>query len=216
MSKIIKKEDVKNTDSSISLKECTDRELMKEMLIRIGEDPNREGLKGTPDRIVRMWKEIYRGYDKNKMPKVKTFNNGCDNIVYDQMINDKGNFYSQCEHHTVPFFGRYYFAYIPHKEGKLLGLSKVARVVNYFSARLQIQERLTHEIVDFLWNKLCNCSKNPLGMGLVMEGEHLCKTMRGVKKKGKMRTTKLIGSFKNELCARQEFLDWVNSISSKH
>lgn len=190
-----------------------DEEIIKRMLKAIGENPDREGLKDTPKRVVKMWKEIFRGYDKTQCPKVTTFNNGNDGIEYDSMISDEGTFYSQCEHHMVPFFGKYYFAYLPHREGKLLGLSKVARVVDYFSAKLQIQERLTHEIVNYLWNELYRDTEisRPLGMALVMEGEHLCKTMRGVKKKGKMRTTKLIGAFKDDQKTRDEFIGWVNS-----
>ena len=187
--------------------------IVKDMLIAIGEDPNREGLIDTPKRVVKMWKEIFRGYDKEQLPKVTVFNNGVDGIKYDQMICDDGDFYSHCEHHAVNFSGKYYFAYIPHSEGKIIGLSKVARVVDYFAARLQVQERLTHQIVDYIWNLLCDksvCKNPPLAMGLVMEGEHLCKTMRGVKKKGKMRTTVLYGAFKTEPETRQEFLDWVN------
>lgn len=188
--------------------------IVREMLLAIGENPNREGLVGTPDRVVRMWKEIFRGYDETQKPKVTVFNNGADGIIYDEMITDTGSFYSHCEHHMVPFSGKYYFAYLPHPDGKLLGLSKVARIVDYFSAKLQIQERLTHEIVDYLWNILCNenrCDNPALGMALVMEAEHLCKSMRGVKKKGKMRTTKLIGSFKEDVSTRNEFIGWVNS-----
>lgn len=188
--------------------------IVKDMIIAIGENPNREGLVDTPKRVVKMWNEIFRGYDKNKLPIVTTFNNGKDGIVYDEMICDEGNFYSHCEHHMVPFYGKYYFAYLPNQKGKLLGLSKVARVVDYFSAKLQIQERLTHEIVEYIYLELCKNIKEeqqPLGMALIIEGEHLCKTMRGVKKKGKMRTTKLIGVFKTDSSTRQEFLNWVNS-----
>lgn len=190
------------------------RLIVRNMLHALGENPEREGLKETPDRVVRMWNEIFRGYDESKKPKVTTFNNGSDGIIYDQMINDEGNYYSHCEHHMVPFFGKYYFAYLPDPKGKLLGLSKVARVVDYLSAKLQIQERLTHEIIDYLWKALCDddtCENKPLGMALVMEGEHLCKTMRGVKKKGKMRTTKLIGAFKDDEKTRAEFMAWVNN-----
>jgi len=189
-------------------------ELVKNMLKAIGENPEREGLVDTPKRVVKMWKEIFRGYDKNQAPKVTVFNNGADGIIYDAMINDEGSFYSHCEHHAVPFFGKYYWAMIPHPKGQLIGLSKVARVVDYLSAKLQIQERLTHEIVEYLWEKLCNdntCLYKPLGMALVLEGEHLCKTMRGAKKKGKMRTTKLIGAFKDDEKARAEFMGWVNN-----
>ena len=185
--------------------------IVKEMIKEIGEDPNRPGLIGTPDRVVRAWKEMFRGYDKNKLPKVTTFENGSDGIVYDQMINDDGPFYSHCEHHIIPFFGHYYFAYIPDKNGKILGLSKVARVVDYFSAKLQIQERLGHEIVNYLWKELSEEDSEPVAMGLVLEGEHLCKTMRGAKKKGKMRTTIIKGTFRNDVAARHEFLSWVNN-----
>jgi GTP cyclohydrolase I len=127
------------------------------------------------------------------------------------MITDTGDFYSNCEHHGVPFFGKYYFAYIPHPEGKILGLSKVARVVDYFSAKLQIQERLVHEVSEYLWKTLSKDSQPPIGMAFVMEAEHLCKTMRGVKKKGKMRTTELRGAIKEDASARAEFMGWVNS-----
>ena len=182
----------------------------KVILNEIGEDIDREGLLDTPKRIAKMYKELFTGYDKNKLPEVTTFNNGHDGIVYDEMITDEGDFYSQCEHHVIPFFGRYFFSYIPNKKGKILGLSKVGRVVDYFSAKLQVQERLTHEIINYIWIALSKCKNKPLAMGLRMEGEHLCKTMRGVKKKGKMTTTCLLGTFKTDSMARGEFMSWVN------
>ena len=187
--------------------------LIRKILISIGENPDREGLKETPQRVEKMYEEIFRGYDKTQEPNITIFNNGVDGIEYDQMIMDQGDYYSHCEHHMVPFFGKYYFSYIPHPKGKVLGLSKVARVVDYYGARLQTQERLVKQIVDALWSALCiHTPENfkPLAMGLVMEGEHLCKSMRGVKKKGKMRTTYLLGTFKTDPPARQEFLGWVN------
>ena len=189
------------------------KELIIEMLKSIGENPDRPGLQKTPDRVVKMWKEIFRGYDITQKPKITTFNNGEDSLCYSQMITDEGSFYSYCEHHIIPFHGQYFFGYIAHSQGKILGLSKVARVVDYFSAKLQVQERLTHEIVDFLWKTLCDkklCEHPPVGMALVMEDEHLCKTMRGAKKKGKMRTTVLKGCFKNDEKTRLEFFGWVN------
>lgn len=189
-------------------------DVVRAMLTIIGEDPKREGLKDTPARVVKMWNELFRGYRKDLLPKVTTFNNGSDGILYDQMIMDQGDFHATCEHHMVPFSGNFFFAYIPNKEGKILGLSKVARVVDYFSAKLQVQERLTHEIVEYLWEILCDknvCEYPPLGMALMMEAEHLCKSMRGVKKKGKMRTTKLKGIIKEDIKARTEFLGWVNN-----
>ena len=182
------------------------------MLLAIGEDPLREGLMDTPDRVVRMWKEIYKGYDINNKPKITTFNNGSDGIEYDEMINDTGHYYSQCEHHMVPFFGQYFFAYIPDSKGKLLGLSKVARIVDYYSSKLQVQERLTTEIIECLWKELCKDTiYKPLGMALVMDGKHLCKCMRGVRNEGIMRTTVLKGVFKTDASARAEFLGWVNA-----
>ena len=191
-------------------------EIIKKMLKAIGENPDREGLKETPERVARMWKEIFRGYDVTQKPVVTVFDNGHDGITYDEMFMDTGEFYSQCEHHMVPFFGKYYFAYIPHPNGKILGLSKVARVVDYYSSKLQVQERLVHEIVEYLWKELCAPNEkgniwSPIAMALVMDGQHLCKEMRGVKKKGKMRTTEVRGSIKNDSEARNEFLSWVNS-----
>ena len=120
---------------------------IQELLDLIGDDSRRNGLAGTPDRVARMYQEIFRGYDENERPKITTFQNGEDGIVYDNMVIDTGNFYSVCEHHMMPFFGKYYFAYIPSENGKILGISKIGRVVDYCSSRLQIQERLTHEIV---------------------------------------------------------------------
>ncbi len=180
--------------------------LIKQQLIAIGENPNREGLIDTPARVAKMWKEIFRGYNPECRPKVSVFKNGSDGLVYDQMIIDTGDFYSHCEHHMVPFFGRYWFGYIPAEDGNIIGLSKVARLVDYHAARLQIQERLVNDIVEDIWQELCKDSVNPIGMGMLMEAEHLCKTMRGVKKKGKMTTTKLKGVFLTNPEVRAEFL----------
>lgn len=177
----------------------------------LGEDPNRPGLLGTPDRIKRMWKEIFRGYDPAQHPKITTFDNGLDGIHYDNMILDSGNYYSMCEHHAMPFFGKYVFAYLPHPKGKILGLSKIGRVVDYHSAKLQIQERLVAEIVADIEQALGN-EYPPLGIALLMEGEHLCKTMRGARKPGKMTTSMLTGMFKNEISARNEFLQLAREL----
>lgn len=179
------------------------------LLSYIGEDPRRPGLVGTPDRILRMWKEIYRGYDAKQAPKITTFQNGADGLIYDNMVVDTGDFYSVCEHHTMPFFGQYWFAYIPNPHGKILGISKIGRVVDYCAARLQIQERLVTDIVTMLSEALGE-DNPPLGMALVMTGEHLCKTMRGAKKKGKMTSSYLTGLFKTEPALRSEFMAFVN------
>ena len=178
-------------------------QLIYKLLQFIGENPNREGLIGTPARVAKMWKEIYRGYDESQKPKLAIFANDSDGIKYDQMVGDTGYFFSQCEHHMVPFFGNYYCAYIPDK--KILGLSKVARVVDFYSAKLQIQERLVKEIVDYIESEL-----QPLGIALVMKGRHLCKEMRGVKKiGGEMTTSDLRGVFKTKPEARAEFLSLI-------
>jgi len=184
--------------------------LIKEILIKIGENPDRPGLKDTPARVCKMYKEIFRGYDPLQRPSISVFKNGSDGITYDQMITDTGDFYSYCEHHMVPFFGRYWFGYIPDAAGNIIGLSKVARIVDYYSARLQIQERLVQEIVDDLWMELSKNAVRPIGMGLVIKGEHLCKTMRGVKKKGEMTTIKLKGAFLDNAIVRHEFLNNIN------
>jgi GTP cyclohydrolase I len=186
----------------------------EELVIRtiemMGDNPARPGLKDTPRRVTEMWEEIFGGYHEEQKPKITTFVNGSDGITYDQMIVDNGAFYSHCEHHMLPFIGNYWFAYIPSPKGKLLGLSKVARVVDYHSAKLQIQERLTQDVVNELWTALCVDGEEPLGMALVMKAEHLCKTMRGAKKKGMMTTIELKGAMKDKPEARSEFLRFVN------
>lgn len=169
----------------------------------IGENTKREGLVGTPGRVSRMYKELFKGYDLAQKPAITCFKNGHDGIVYNEMVIDEGTFFSHCEHHMVPFFGKYYFAYIPDKT--VLGLSKVARIVDYYSSKLQIQERLVKEIVDAL-EKACK----PKGIALVMKAQHLCKTMRGVKKEGYMTTSELRGAFQKNLDTRQEFFTLIN------
>jgi len=170
---------------------------IRDFLSFIGENPDRPGLTGTPDRMIRMWEEIFRGYNPGKKPKITTFMNGEDGVQYDGMIFDTGSFYSMCEHHCMPFFGTYWFAYIPHPNGKVIGLSKIARIVDYCSARLQVQERLVTDIVNMISNVLEMENCQPLGIALIMEGEHLCKTMRGVKKQGKMAASMFTGVFEN-------------------
>ena len=177
----------------------------------IGEDPERTGLKDTPNRVVRMYDEILRGYDETQKPKITTFNNGDDGILYDNMVIDEGKFYSMCEHHMMPFFGNYWFAYIPHEKGRILGLSKIARVVDFCSARLQVQERLVYDVVKMIEDALTKDSKyQPLGIAMVMKGEHLCKTMRGVKKQGLMTSSHLTGVFKSDIEVRTEFMNLIN------
>lgn len=164
---------------------------IRTILRYIGEDPDRPGLTETPDRIVRMFGEIFRGYNPEQKPKITTFENESHSS---EIVFDSGEFYSMCEHHILPFFGKYYFAYIPSADGRILGISKVARVVGYCAARLQLQERLAHQILTMLSEALDN---NCLGMAIVMKGQHLCKTMRGVKNPGAMCVTYSTGEFKN-------------------
>lgn len=161
---------------------------VRTILSYIGDNPEREGLQGTPERIMRMWKEIFRGYDETQAPKITTFTNGTDGISCTGVVADSGTYYSMCEHHMMPFFGKYWFAYIPNPKGKILGISKIGRVVDYCAARLQVQERLAQDVVTMIVNALGE-EHPPLAVGVIMEGEHLCKTMRGVKKQGKMRSS---------------------------
>lgn len=183
---------------------------IREIFRHIGEDPERIGLQGTPDRIVRMWQEIFRGYDESQKPKITVFQNGEDGITYDNMVVDEGDYYSMCEHHMMPFFGHYWFAYIPNPKGKILGISKVGRVVDYCAARMQVQERLTHDVVEMLSDAL-GTEYPPLGMAMVMKGHHLCKEMRGVKKKGIMTTSYLTGAFMDEGPLRAEFMTMISN-----
>lgn len=174
-------------------------EALRTLIRAIGEDPDREGLRGTPDRIVRMWKEIFRGYDDDRKPRITTFEN---KDRFSDVIFDAGDYYSMCEHHILPFFGKYYFAYIPSPEGRLLGISKVARVVGYCAARLQLQERLAQDVVRMLDEAL---DRKALGFAIVMKGKHLCKTMRGVRNDGFMCVSHFTGAFKDNAALRDEF-----------
>lgn len=177
---------------------------IRTLLIAIGENPDREGLIETPDRIARMCKEIFRGYDPSQKPKITTFDNDMEST---DMVFDTGDYYSMCEHHMMPFFGKYYFAYIPKKNGRILGISKVARVVGYCAARLQLQERLARDIVKMLTDALDGQVE---GMAIVMRGTHLCKTMRGVKNNGTMTVAHLSGVFKEDTQARNEFYKLID------
>lgn len=149
--------------------------LWREILIEIGENPDRVGLQNTPERVAKMYTELFRGYDKNQMPNVTVFPNGQDGVFYKNMIIDNGYYFSQCEHHAIPFFGQYFFGYIPDET--IVGASKIGRVVDFYSAKLQIAERLCQDVVNCLWQ-----ATKPKGMVLIMEGRHLCKEMRGLKK----------------------------------
>jgi len=182
---------------------------LRELLEYIGEDPDREGLIETPDRMIRMFREMFVGYKSEEKPHITTFQNGNDGIIYDNMVVDNGTFYSVCEHHCRTFFGEYWFAYIPNRNGRILGLSKIGRAVDYCSSRLQVQERLVHDVVDMLTDALGE-DNPPLGMAMLMKGRHMCKESRGVKKQGEMTSTYLTGIFKTDPRTREEFLSYVS------
>ena len=173
------------------------QELVRDLLVKIGEDPEREGLVKTPERVERSWKFLTRGYtqDLNAVVNGALFEAESDDMVIVKDIE----FFSMCEHHLLPFFGRCHVGYIP--KGKIIGVSKVARIVDMFSRRLQVQERLTREISSALEEIL-----GAEGVGVVMEARHLCMQMRGVEKQNSVMTTSSMrGSFRRELATRNEF-----------
>jgi GTP cyclohydrolase I len=171
---------------------------IQRILESIGENPNRVGLADTPRRVAKMYRETFKGYNPTMKPNITVFPNNEDGVSINQMVTDSGTYVSWCEHHMLPFFGHYYFAYIPKE--KIIGLSKIARVVDYFASRLQVQERLTAQIVNEIHDAL-----DPVGMALQMRGRHLCKEIRGIKNKGEMVTTELRGAFEQQE-VRMEFL----------
>ena len=170
----------------------------------IGENAQRQGLKGTPDRIARMYKEIFRGYDPEQKPRITTFEN---EEHESELIIDSGDYYSMCEHHMMPFFGKYCIGYIPNENGRILGISKVGRVVDYCSAKLQLQERLAGDIIKMLEGALQDEKNPPKGFAIMMKGTHLCKSMRGVKKNGSMTVLHCTGVFKTDKELQKQFID---------
>jgi GTP cyclohydrolase I len=174
------------------------RMLISDLLKAVGEDPEREGLRNTPDRVARMYTELLSGYSTD--PE-KIINGALFNIDYDEMVLVRDiEFYSLCEHHMLPFLGRAHVAYLP--KGKVIGLSKIPRIVDMYARRLQVQERMTRQIADLIQSTL-----EPQGVAVVVEGMHLCSMMRGVKKHdARMTTSAMHGSFRSNLATRQEFL----------
>jgi GTP cyclohydrolase IA len=175
--------------------------LVRKMLALIGEDPEREGLKKTPERYEKALKFLTSGYHQN----VDHLLNGATfSVCYDEMVVVKDiEFFSLCEHHLLPFFGKAHVAYLPSK--KVIGLSKVARLVNMFARRLQIQERLTSQIAKAIEEKIA-----PQGVGVIIEARHLCMQMRGVEKQhGQAVTSAMLGAFRENKQTRDEFLALV-------
>lgn len=175
---------------------------ISQILHAIGENPDREGLQFTPRRVARMYAEILGGYHIDPQSVI---NGALFNVKYDEMVLVRDiEFYSLCEHHMLPFMGRVHVAYIP--DGKVLGLSKIPRVVDVYARRLQVQERMTRQIADFLRDLL-----KPQGVAVVVEAMHLCSMMRGVKKHdARMTTSAMHGAFRANLATRQEFLDNIS------
>jgi len=178
------------------------RNAIEMILSAIGEDSQREGLIRTPDRVARMYAELLDGY---RMDPDTLLNDALFDEDYDEMVVVRDiEFYSLCEHHLLPFLGRAHVAYFP--KGKVVGLSKIPRIVDMFARRLQVQERMTRQIAEFIHQLL-----NPFGVAVVIEGLHLCATMRGVKKHdARMTTSAMLGAFRNSLATRQEFLDFIS------
>lgn len=172
------------------------------MLQAFGEDPNREGLASTPQRVARMYPELLSGY---RVDVDNLVNSALFNVTYDDMVIVRDiEYFSLCEHHMLPFMGRAHVAYIPN--GQVIGLSKIPRIVDMYARRLQVQERMTRQIAEFLHDLL-----KPQGVAVVVEGLHLCAMMRGVKKHdARMTTSSMLGSFRKSINTRQEFLDHLN------
>jgi GTP cyclohydrolase IA len=172
------------------------------ILKAVGEDPNREGLVNTPHRVARSYDELLAGY---RVDPYKLINGALFEVEYDEMVIVRDiEFYSLCEHHMLPFIGRAHVAYIPDK--KVIGLSKIPRIVDMFARRLQVQERLTMQVAEFL-----NEALHPHGVAVVIEALHLCSMMRGVKKHdSRMTTSAMLGYFRNNLGTRAEFLDNIS------
>ncbi|MBK5106939.1 MAG: GTP cyclohydrolase I FolE [Anaerolineales bacterium] len=175
---------------------------VRQLLAAFGEDPDRTGLERTPTRVAQMYKELLAGY---RTDPVEMVNDALFEVTYDEMVLVRDiEFYSLCEHHLLPFMGRAHVAYFPR--GKVIGLSKIPRVVDLFSHRLQLQERLTRQIADFI-NELLD----PHGVAVVVEGLHLCTMMRGVQKhEARMTTSTMLGAFRSSIATRQEFLDNIS------
>jgi GTP cyclohydrolase I len=176
-------------------------DLVRRMLQLIGEDPDRDGLARTPERFEKALRFLTSGYQQD--PE-KLLNGAMFNVCYDQMVLVKDiEVYSLCEHHMLPFFGKCHVAYIPDK--KVVGLSKIPRLVNMFARRLQIQERLTNQIASAIQQKI-----SPLGVGVVIEARHLCMVMRGVEKQNSQTVTSaMLGAFRENVQTREEFLSLI-------
>jgi len=194
----LSKEAIENSGIDSELLEDAIAQLLK----AVGENPGREGLKFTPKRVARMYNELLSGYHVDSEAMI---NGALFDITYDEMVLVRDiEFYSLCEHHILPFIGRVHVAYIPN--GKVIGLSKIPRIVDMYARRLQVQERMTRQVADFLRDLL-----KPQGVAVVVEAVHLCSMMRGVKKHdARMTTSAMHGAFRANLATREEFLNNIS------
>jgi GTP cyclohydrolase I len=184
-----------------TLADASFSDLVQEMIARLGEDPSREGLRRTPERVEKAYQYLTKGYNEDPEQLLKS---ALFTVTYDEMVIVKDiEMFSLCEHHMLPFIGKVHVAYIPN--GKVIGLSKLPRLVEIFARRLQVQERLTTEIAETLMKIV-----QPQGVGVVVEARHLCMMMRGVEKQHSATVTSaMLGCFRNEKETREEFLSLI-------
>lgn len=188
---------------SPTLHEASLADLIEEMIVRVGEDPSREGLRRTPERVQRAMEYLTRGYHEDPEALLK---GALFSVEYDEMVIVKDiEMFSLCEHHLLPFFGKVHVAYIPN--GKVIGLSKIPRLIDIFARRFQVQERLTTQIAETIQNAI-----QPQGVGVVIEARHLCMMMRGVEKQHSSAVTSaMFGCFRDERPTREEFLALIRA-----
>jgi GTP cyclohydrolase I len=182
-------------------------EAVRTLLVELGEDPDRAGLAGTPDRVRRMYAELTEGYHTDPDALL---NKAAFDVDYDEMVVVRDiEFFSLCEHHLLPFFGKAHVGYLPR--GRIIGLSKIPRVVDMYAHRLQVQERLTQQVAGFLMERL-----HPKGVACVVEATHLCTVMRGVRKQeATMVTSSMLGTFRADARTRSEFLTFIGRSSDR-
>lgn len=188
-------------EEPLELHAASTEELYRELLRRVGEDPGRDGLLKTPERMEKSLAYLTRGYEQSPNDILR---GALFDVDYDEMVIVRDiEFFSLCEHHMLPFFGKAHVAYIP--KGKVIGLSKVARLVDVFARRLQVQERMTRQIADAIVEAIA-----PQGVAVILEAQHLCMMMRGVEKQGSMTTTSaMLGAFRQQAQTRNEFLSLI-------
>jgi GTP cyclohydrolase I len=196
-------ERLKKVDEQVSLTSASTADLLRELLVRLGEDPKRDGLVKTPERMQKSLEYLTQGYNKDA---AQVLRGALFEVSYDEMVIVKDiEMFSLCEHHLLPFFGKVHVAYIPH--GKVIGLSKIPRIVDIFSRRLQVQERLTVQIAETIQHGI-----QPYGVGVVIEARHLCVMMRGVEKQHSSAVTShMLGSFRTSEKTREEFLALIRN-----